>query len=94
MKCNIPGCPGEYEDDLIVDAVEHEGRIIVFKDVPAKVCDTCGYVLISWEVEGQLVHLLESNPMPVATAPVYQFVPQQLYELVGAGRTGNGRTAK
>ncbi len=95
MKCNVPGCTGEYEDELVVHAVERDGQIVVFKDVPAKVCDICGDELITWEVEGQLVRLLESNPQPVSIAPVYQFVPSQLDELVGASRVaGNGRTAK
>jgi YgiT-type zinc finger domain-containing protein len=95
MNCNVPTCPGEYEDELIVHAVEREGQIVVFKDVPARACDACGDVLIAWDVEGWLVRLLESNPKPVATVPVYQFVPQQLDELIGAGRAaGNGRTAK
>ncbi len=94
MKCNVPTCPGEYEDDLIVRAAAHNDEILVFKDVPAKVCDTCGDALISWGVEDQLVRLLESHSYPLCNAPVYQFAPTNKIreQLVGAGSVGgNGQ---
>lgn len=94
MNCNVPGCAGEYEEELIVRAVERDGRIAVFKDVPAMVCDICGDELITWEVEGQMVRLLDSHPQPIASAPVYQFAPlDRSGEMVGAGHTrSNGQT--
>ena len=35
MKCNMMGCPGEYEVRLIVHTVKYQGEIIVINDVPA-----------------------------------------------------------
>jgi len=46
MRCTIQGCPGEYEERLIVHTVRHNGQVIVIDHVPAEVCRICGDVLL------------------------------------------------
>ena len=49
MKCSIKGCPGMYEERLIVHTVRFRGQTIVIDHVPAEVCSVCGDVLLTPE---------------------------------------------
>jgi len=70
MKCSLKSCPGEYQPQKIAYLLEHEGEIVVFRDVPALVCDVCGDTLLDSEVVEKLSRLLKEKKEPVGTAPV------------------------
>ena len=60
MKCVI--CKhGETKDGTTTIILEREGSTIVFKDVPAKICDNCGEKYIDSKVTSSL--LLKANKM-------------------------------
>ena len=73
MKCSIQGCPGEYEDKLIVHTVRYHGQIVVIDRVPAEVCSVCGDVLLQPETVRQIEQLLRVMARPQRMVPVYEF---------------------
>jgi YgiT-type zinc finger domain-containing protein len=74
MKCSIEGCPGEYEERLIVHTVRHRGQIVVIDHVPAEVCSVCGDVLLKPETVRQIEALLRTAISPVRKVPLYEYV--------------------
>jgi YgiT-type zinc finger domain-containing protein len=73
MKCNIQGCPGNYENKLITHTGKKDGKIVVILDVPAEVCDFCGDTLISKETNDSIFKLLDGKEFPVFV-PALKFV--------------------
>ncbi len=73
MKCTLQGCPGHYEQRLIIHTVKHAHHVRVFDDVPAQVCDVCSDTLLSPDTIRHLEALMRSNAAPKAQAPVYAF---------------------
>lgn len=73
MKCSIKGCPGEYEQRLVVHTVRHKGQVIVIDHVPADVCTVCGDVLFRPETIRRIERLLETTGRPNATVPLYEY---------------------
>ncbi len=74
MKCSIEGCPGEYEERLIVHTVRHRGQIVVIDHVPAEVCSVCGDVLLKPETVRQIEALLRTAISPVRKVPLYEYI--------------------
>lgn len=74
MKCSISGCPGEYEDRLIVHTVRYQGRVIVLDHVPAQVCSVCGDTLLKPETVRRIESLAQSSAPPARTVPLYEYV--------------------
>lgn len=73
LKCSIAGCPGTYEARTVVHTVKQRGEVIVIDHVPAEVCGVCGDVLLAPETVRRIEGLLNSNPPPVRTIPLYEF---------------------
>jgi YgiT-type zinc finger domain-containing protein len=73
MRCNIEGCPGEYEQREVVHTVHQGNRIIVIDHVPAEVCTTCGDVLFPPETVRQIELLRHTKASPIRTVPLYDF---------------------
>jgi YgiT-type zinc finger domain-containing protein len=73
MKCTIQGCPGEYQDRLIVHTVKHLDEVFVFENVPAEVCDVCSDTLLSPTTVGHIEGLLQQKGKPEKFAPVYEY---------------------
>jgi YgiT-type zinc finger domain-containing protein len=73
MKCSIQGCPGEYENKLIVHTVRYRGQIVVIDHVPAEVCSVCSDVLLKPETVRQIEQLLRAMTQPQRMVPVYEF---------------------
>lgn len=73
MKCSIQGCPGEYEDREITHTVRHHGQIVVIDHVPAEVCQVCGDVLLTPDTVRHIESLLQNQPEPVQTVPLYKY---------------------
>lgn len=73
MKCNIVGCPGEYEQREVVHTVRQGDRIIVIDHVPAEVCGVCGDVLFSPETVRKIELLRHTAAPPTRTVPLYDF---------------------
>jgi YgiT-type zinc finger domain-containing protein len=73
MKCSIQGCPGHYEHRLILHTVKSGGRVYVFEDVPAEVCDVCSDILLEPETIRHIEHILAQRDKPSRMAPVYEY---------------------
>lgn len=73
MECGIEGCPGGYEERLIVHVERHNGQPIVIEHVPALVCAVCGDVLFTPTTVRRLEALMRSEVQPTRTAPVYDY---------------------
>ena len=73
MKCSIEGCPGEYEERLIVHTVRHHGHVVVIDHVPAEVCSVCGDVLLRPETVRRIEGLLRTKPSPARRVPLYEY---------------------
>jgi YgiT-type zinc finger domain-containing protein len=72
LKCDLEGCPGDYEPRNIAHTVRHGGRVVVIDHVPAEVCDICGDVLLRPETIRHLELLLKST-QPASSAPLYEY---------------------
>ena len=58
MNCVI--CKqGQTQAGLVTVTLEREGAIVVFKRVPAEVCENCGEYYLSDEVTGDLLKRAE-----------------------------------
>ena len=73
MKCGIEGCPGEYEERLIVHTVCHCGQIVVIGHIPAEVCSVCGDVLLRPETVRRIGALLRTAAFPARRVPLYEY---------------------
>lgn len=73
IKCNIEGCPGEYEHRRIVHTVRHREQVIVIDHVPAEVCPMCGDVLLNPETVRHIEELLRTAPQPSDSVPMYEY---------------------
>lgn len=91
MKCPVQNCLGEYQDELLTMVQHRNGQIIVIDNVPASVCDFCGYTTFSPQTVRQMQRIKQSSILePVASAPVYDFAQgattENSEELVSAAR--------
>ena len=69
----IEGCPGEYEERLIVHTVRHQGQVVVIDHVPVEVCSMCGDVLLRPETAHRIETLLNTEPFPARRVPLYEY---------------------
>lgn len=74
MKCTIQGCPGTYEQRVMSQTYEKDGRIVVVRDIPVEVCSVCGDVLMSPETARLIERTLSGDPIPFGEAPVYSLL--------------------
>jgi YgiT-type zinc finger domain-containing protein len=74
MKCSIQGCPGELEGRAITHTVRHKGRLVVIDHVPAEVCRVCGELLLAPEAVRRIQEILETQPNPSRSVPLYEYV--------------------
>jgi YgiT-type zinc finger domain-containing protein len=73
MKCSLEGCPGTYEDRLILHTVRHRGDVVVIENVSAEVCSICADVLFRPETVRRIEKLLEARSKPSRTVPLYEY---------------------
>jgi YgiT-type zinc finger domain-containing protein len=73
MRCSIDGCPGEYEEKLIVHTVRSQGKVVVIDHVPAEVCSICSDVLLGPDTIRKLEEILKSSKEPSDQVPLYEF---------------------
>ncbi len=71
MKCSIEGCPGEYEDRVIVHTVKRGSDVLVLQNVPAQVCNICSDTLLTPETVRHIEELLERKDKPRRFAALY-----------------------
>jgi YgiT-type zinc finger domain-containing protein len=77
MKCSIQGCPGEYEEKMIVHVVQRQEEMFLFEHVPAEVCSVCGDTLLTPHTVKQIEHLLTIRQRPEKFVPMYEFAEMQ-----------------
>jgi hypothetical protein len=58
-----------------VYTARHQGQLIVFRNVPAWVCNVCGDTIFTPETSKRLEQLIEAPGEPVGMVPLYEFVP-------------------
>lgn len=74
-KCPLPGCPGTEELKPLVYTARRKGQLIVFRNVPAWVCNFCGETVFTPDTSRRLEQLQENPGQPVGMVPLYEFVP-------------------
>jgi YgiT-type zinc finger domain-containing protein len=74
-KCPLPGCPGTEELKPQVYTARRKGQLIVFRNVPAWVCNFCGETVFALETSRRLEQLIEAPGQPVGLVPLYEFSP-------------------
>ena len=73
MKCVI--CKqGETKTGTATVTLERDGTILVFKKVPAEVCEVCGEEYISEETTGRLLKTAEEAAVSGVQVDVREFV--------------------
>ncbi|HET6569210.1 MAG TPA: type II toxin-antitoxin system MqsA family antitoxin [Rhodothermales bacterium] len=75
LPCSIQGCEGCYERRFVLHTVRYKGQVIVFENVPADVCDTCGDILFDGPTVRRIEQLLEAtgSHAPDRQVPLYEF---------------------
>ena len=73
MRCSIQGCPGEYQNQLILHTVKHGEDVFVFETVPAEVCDVCSDTLLAPSTVRHLEQLMDRKSEPGKFAPIYEY---------------------
>lgn len=73
MRCSIRGCPGDYEQQVIVHTVRQHGNVMVIDHVPAEVCSVCGDTLLSGETVERIQAILRAGETPNRSAPLYEY---------------------
>ena len=73
MKCSIENCPGEYQEQFISQVFTRHGESIVIENIPAKVCDLCGDMVLDWAAVERLWQTLDNQPKPRKFLPVYSY---------------------
>lgn len=59
MNCFM--CKGHLEDGFVNHIVDTNGKIIILKNVPAKVCTQCGEYYLSNEVALSVERIIETT---------------------------------
>lgn len=73
MNCVI--CKqGQTQAGLVTVTLEREGAIVVFKRVPAEVCENCGEYYLSDEVTGELLERAEEAIASGAEVEIRRYV--------------------
>ncbi len=72
MKCSIQGCPGEYEEKMIIHVVTDD-EIYVFDHVPVEVCSICGDTLLKPDTIRTLERRMKEKKQPERFVPLYEF---------------------
>ena len=74
MKNACAVCKSEAVADRAVRvSLDYQGRIYIFDNVPAEVCDECGEVLLQPEVAKRLEALMRAGGTPERTEAVPVF---------------------
>ena len=73
MTCSF--CDGELEERLVQHEYRWEGNLIVFEDVPARVCRQCGEKYFDAAVVKAMERAVLGQPKPkrVLQVPVYAY---------------------
>ncbi len=90
FKCRFPGHPGVYEQETTVYHRCRAGQLVAVNHVPQLVCNICADILYEEQTLRQIDRLLDSDIVPVGSAPLYDFAQvaaaQPGKELVGVGK--------
>ncbi len=73
MKCIICRI-GDIEPGTTTVTLEQDATIVVFKNVPAEICQTCGEAYTDEEVTDRLLHLLEEEAQKGPREEFIQYV--------------------
>jgi len=73
MRCTLKGCPGSYENKAITHTVKIKGQVVVIDNVPARVCDTCGDVLLELKTVRHVEEIIAKQSKPRRTAALYEY---------------------
>jgi YgiT-type zinc finger domain-containing protein len=74
-KCAVCGST-EFRHTHITEHYEIDGKNIIVENIPARVCNRCGDVVISAETTENLRAMLHENPKParVETVRVFEYL--------------------
>ena len=71
MTCHF--CGGQQREELTTFVYEDDGRLVVVRNVPALVCQTCGEREYTPDITHRLYTYVRESPRPTATliVPLY-----------------------
>jgi YgiT-type zinc finger domain-containing protein len=86
---------GSSVDELLVSLEIWIGdRLVLFRDVPAGVCDHCGEEFFGADIQEKLFAMAKNPPRSVLEVPVYHFSDPLTAAKAEAGRKKKERTAE
>ena len=80
MKCSTRGCEGEYEERPIIQTIKCKDVIMVFYDVPANVCLSCGDTMIEEGILSRLQEFYINGNEPDGMVPLFQYTRSDIGE--------------
>jgi YgiT-type zinc finger domain-containing protein len=60
-KDNCPLCGGDFHNDFVIFTADLKPGILVIKDVPARVCNHCGYESLSYDTSIKIETIAEAS---------------------------------
>jgi YgiT-type zinc finger domain-containing protein len=85
---------GSNVDELLVSLEIWIGdRLVLFRDVPAGVCDHCGEEFFGADIQEKLFEMAKNTPRSVIEVPVYHFSDALTAAKAEAGRKKKERNA-
>lgn len=73
MRCAIKGCPGHYEKKAITHAIRKKEKVVVIDHVPARICDTCGDILLELKTIRRIEKIISAPGKTRRSAPLYDY---------------------
>ncbi len=74
MNNNIcPLCGGDFHNDIVIFTANLKPGILIIKDVPAKVCNHCGYESIDYDTTIIIEKIAESSRNKNAEVEILKF---------------------
>ena len=58
---NCPLCGGEFHDDFVIFTADLKPGILVIKEVPARVCNHCGYESIEHDTAVKIEKIAKAS---------------------------------
>jgi YgiT-type zinc finger domain-containing protein len=67
---------GTFEEQKVTYILEHQGKVLIIENVPARVCQETGERLFAPETVERLQHIVweQRQPTRIIETPVFEFV--------------------
>jgi YgiT-type zinc finger domain-containing protein len=80
------------EEQLVSLEIWLGDQLVVFKDVPAGICNSCGEEYFGADIQDKMFSLAKGKPRKVIQVPVFHFSDPQTVARAEAGRRAKERS--